>query len=530
MINLSLNKQLGIVMPSTNRALAVVLEQATPKELDTILKDKDLKSIVSSLLKESAQSSESDKTLLNLVKNNPTLKDLGNVSNTIKELLNTLKSDKNPLPIENTLKKFLIDIKELNEPVLKQKLENSGVFLESKLKNVQNPQVELKNLLLTLEKSVAKSEIPSAKAVHQNIKELLATPTLKEAANSAILQAPKSETPVLKEIAKSVENIVSKLTENLKSADVVVTKGFEKQLAKMEQLINPKMLSTENFKLASLQDVLQQISTQISQSAQLSHGATAEAKGLLDALGKIIESLKVIEQSVTTSKAALDSLLEKKIPQEIRATVEVIKSVIEKSDPLFSKETHSLTSKLAPFSNPQRLALQESVKEILSEDLKAVLLKAGDEISKSSHPNQAEILKHVDKLLLQIDYFQLLSHLSNSSSLYLPFSWEQLEEGNINIKKDKEDKFYCDIDLKLKEYGELKLKLALYDENQINIHIYSDSAEFKEIVKENIASLRSALIESQITPREIRIFDAVKKNSPYESSENHINIGFEVKV
>jgi flagellar hook-length control protein FliK len=132
--------------------------------------------------------------------------------------------------------------------------------------------------------------------------------------------------------------------------------------------------------------------------------------------------------------------------------------------------------------------------------------------------------------LLQIDYFQLLSHLSNSSSLYLPFSWEQLEEGNINIKKDKEDKFYCDIDLKLKEYGELKLKLALYDENQINIHIYSDSAEFKEIVKENIASLRSALIESQITPREIRIFDAVKKNSPYESSENHINIGFEVKV
>jgi flagellar hook-length control protein FliK len=298
----------------------------------------------------------------------------------------------------------------------------------------------------------------------------------------------------------------------------------------MEQLISPKMLSTENFKLASLQDVLQQISTQTSQSAQLSHGATAEAKGLLDALGKIIESLKVIEQSVTTPKAALDSLLEKKIPQEVRSTVEVIKSVIEKSDPLFSKETHSLTSKLAPFSNPQRLALQESVKEILSEDLKAVLLKAGDEISKSSHPNQAEILKHVDKLLLQIDYFQLLSHLSNSSSLYLPFSWEQLEEGNINIKKDKEDKFYCDIDLKLKEYGELKLKLALYDENQINIHIYSDSAEFKEIVKENIASLRSALIESQITPREIRIFDAVKKNSPYESSENHINIGFEVKV
>lgn len=410
MINLSLNKQLDIIMPSTNRALAVALEQATPKELDTILKDKDLKSIMDSLLKGSAKNSASDKTLLELVKNNPTLKDLGNVSSTIKELLNTLKADKNPLPIETTLKKFLIDIKELNEPILKQKFENSGIFLESKLKNVQNPQLELKNLLQSLEKSIAKIDTPNAKLLNQNIKELLANPILRDASNATLLQPPKDDLAALKELAKGVEKVLSK--------------------------------------------------------------------------------------------------------------VEVV----------FLKEASTIVAKLAPFKNPQRLAVQESVKEILSEDLKAVLLKAGDEISKSSHPNQSELLKHVDKLLLQIDYYQLLSHLSNSSSLYLPFSWEQLEEGNINIKKDKEDKFYCDIDLKLKEYGELKLKLALYEENQINIHIYSDSAEFKEIVKENIGLLRSSLIESNITPREIRIFDAVKKNSPYESSDNRINIGFEVKV
>lgn len=494
--------------------------------MEAVLKDKDLKSVMKSLLKESSVNSDSNKTLLDLAKNNPTLKDLGNIASTVKELLGALKSEKNPLPIEATLKKFLLDIKELSEPVLKQKLENSGVFLESRLKNVQNPQVELKNMLASLEKNMLKSDMPSAKLLAQNIKEMLASPTLKEATNRALLQTPKDDKALLAQLAKGVQNIVSKLSEQLKSADIITTKGFEKQLSKVEYLVSQKMISADNFKPILLQEALQQLNAQMMQSTK------PEVKGLFDALIKIVESLKVVTGENMTPKAALDTLLEKKIPQEVRTVVDVLKGMAEKVDPLFSKESAALVSKLTQFTTVQTLATQNNIKDILSGDLKAVLLKAGEEIVKSPHPNQAEILKHVDKLLLQIDYFQLLSHLSNSSSLYLPFSWDSLEEGNINIKKDKNSVFYCDIDLKLKEYGELKLKLALYEENQINIHIYSDSSEFKEIVKESIASLRSALIESQITPREIRIFDTPKKSpaSPYETPQREIDIGFEVKI
>src|SRR3989339_2030239 len=113
MINLSLNKQLDIIVPNKNRALATILQQATPKELETLSKDKDLVSIMNSLLKESSQNHSSDKTLLDLAKNNPTLKDLGNVSATLKDLINTLKSEKNPLPIETVLKKFLPEMKDI---------------------------------------------------------------------------------------------------------------------------------------------------------------------------------------------------------------------------------------------------------------------------------------------------------------------------------------------------------------------------------------------------------------------------------
>ncbi len=313
MINLSANsKQLDILLPNTNRALAEVLKNATPKQLELLSQNKDLKSILSSLLTQSSQNSSNDKALLDLLRNNPTLKALGSATDSIKELLQSVKGAKTPLPIEQTLKNLLTNIKDLSEPILKQKFENSGVFLESKLKNA----------------------------------------------------------------------------------------------------------NTQN------------------------------------------------------------------------------------------------------------------IKEIISNDLKSILLQASEEIANSSNPNKTEILKQVDKLLLQIDYHQLLSHLSNSSSLYIPFSWEQLQEGQIELKKDKENRFYCDIDLKLKEYGELNLKLTLYDKNQLNIHIYSDSGDLKEMIKENISSLRSALIESHITPREIRLFESSKKSepSPYDNNDKPIDLGFEVKV
>lgn len=520
MVNLSVNKQLDIVMPNTNKALAVVLEQATPKELATLSKDKDLKSIMDSILKNSAQNSSSDKTLLNLAKNNPTLKDLGNVSSTIKDLINTIKLDKNPLPVETTLKNFLVDIKDLSEPLLKQKLENSGIFLESKLKNVQNPQLELKSLLAALDKSIAKSDIFTVKVLREKISELLNNPALKDASNAALTQNLKDDPNALKQLSKGVSNILATLQEQIKGGDAINSKNVAAQLSKLEHLLDPKLLSAENFKLSSIKDSLNRLSTQLSQSKN------PEAKSLLDSIIKILGSLKSIEQN------SLNAFLDKKMPQELRNLTESLKGLINKSDAVFSKETTSLTDKLTHFSNPQKLATQENVKDILSQDLKAILSKAGEEISKSSHPHQADLLKQIDKLALQVDYYQLVSHLSNSSSLYLPFSWDSLEEGNINLKKDKDDKFYCDIDLKLKEYGELKLKMVLYEKNQLNIQIYSNSAELKDIIKENVGMLRSALIENEITPREIRLFNTIKKSvtSPYESSYKDIDMGFEVKA
>ncbi len=526
MINISTSKQLDIILPNTNKALAHVLKDATAKELEVISKGKDLKSVMNTILKRSANDSSLDKELLQLVKNNPTLSNLGDVSKTIKELLNSIKLDKNPLPLENKLKDFLVDIKDLKNSVLKQKLENSGVFLESKLKNAKNPLLELKSELQSLLKELKNSEIPSVKVISKETLKLLDSKLLQSASLSDISKDVKQNSKSTIQLSSDVQSLITKLKTSLKKSDIIHIPKVAQTIQKLEYQIQVETLTKENFKLLPLKSSIEQLQSLMSKSF------TVESKGILGALEKILQAIKTIEHSSTTQKNSLEQLLNKKIPSEISKLTESVKTVIQKADPLFSKETTLILNRLETLNTTGQLNPQNSIKELLSNDLKALLLQATDEITKSPHTNQSELLKHIDKLSLQIDHYQLLSHLSNSSSLYLPFSWEQLQEGHIELKKDKENRFYCDIDLKLKEYGALNLKLTLYDENQLNIHIYSHSSDLKEIIKENISSLRSALIESQITPREIRLFDSIKKSepSPYESNDKPIDLGFEVKV
>lgn len=423
MISLDVQKQLNIILPNTNKALKEVIKDATSKELLNLSQNKDLKSIMNSLLKQTRESSSSDKTLLNLLKNNPTLKNLGSISGNIKALLQSVQSDKNPLPIEKQLKSFLVNIKDLSEPLLKEKIQNSGVFLESKLKNAQNPQVELKETLQTLTKELKSSKIFNVTVLNEKLTEILNTKPIANASNRALLQLLQESSKDLTSLSKTIKDVTKQLLEH------------QNNPANKADVINSKTVITQ---------------------------------------------------------------------------------------------LHKLTN----FDTPAKLTPNYHVEKIAQEDIKAILAKTTEQLGKSDHPQKADILKHIDKLSLQIDYHQLVSHLSNASSLYIPFEWNEMKEGQISVKKEQDDKFTVDIDLKLQEYGELNIKLALYEKNQLNIRIYSNHQDFKNIIKENIASLRSSLIENGITPREIRLLDKNRQEapSPYEQNEQNIQVGFEVKA
>jgi len=451
MIQSATLKQLSIILPNTNKALSQVLNDLGTKKTATLTQSKDLKSIINTLFKESAQNTTQDKALLELVKNNPTLKNLGSVSQDVKELLKLIKTPQAPdtkqlqqatvpnknepslqiqqnvkqnttqqkhLPLVKILESFLTNVKDIQQSDVKTKIQNSGVFLESTLKNAKLPLENLKTTLTQLSKSLDTTQLPQ-----------------------------------LKELNTQIKNI----------------------------------LSSDLFKNTNTQDI------------KLITKLTQEIKKPMESIQKILDS-------------SFDKALSPK-------------------DTVFTKEFKIVFDKVQLLNKPQELQNATQTKEQLSHDLKATLLKSHEEISKSNHPQKQEVLKAIDKLTLQIDYHQLVSHLSNSSSLYIPYAWEQLEDGNITLKSAKNKKFFCDIELQLKDYGELKLRLGMFEQNQLSINIDTKNEEFRTLLKQNIGSLKEQLFSVGIHPQNINFIE--EKTTPtdaYNAYGKNLEMGFEVKA
>ena len=185
------------------------------------------------------------------------------------------------------------------------------------------------------------------------------------------------------------------------------------------------------------------------------------------------------------------------------------------------KFVEKIESIIKDLANP---SLQKNDQTNLTEDVKSVLLKMQDELASKTDPKSQELAKQVDKLLTQIDYQQLLSLSSNSNNVYLPFFWEMLEEGNISMKKTDEEKFYCQINLTLKDFGKVDLMLALYDKNKLDLTVYAQREHFKTALRDNMQALKIALNSVELIPVNIKLLDLKDENeSKDEPTKAYIN-------
>lgn len=160
-------------------------------------------------------------------------------------------------------------------------------------------------------------------------------------------------------------------------------------------------------------------------------------------------------------------------------------------------------------------------KNILN-DLKTIILKLQDEIAKNSTETKQgnDLSKLVDKVLTQIETSQMYSLLSNSNYVYIPFLWENLEDGNIEITKNSKDDFYCKINITLKNYGKLELTLGIFEDKNFEIYGNFENKEFKEIFKEKISSLKDGFKNQEINIKVLRINDFQETQTPYTNTQN----------
>lgn len=240
---------------------------------------------------------------------------------------------------------------------------------------------------------------------------------------------------------------------------------------------------------------------------------------------KIIKELFLALKDGSKSATNLENLLKNlNFSKELGTLSSNISTLLQnlQSDESLSNFKTPLENFLKNFQNIDELNLKEQIKNSgvflenkllnsskynFDDDFKANLLKLQEALTTKSDAKSIENLKIVNNLLAQVELNQLGSLASNSNFVFIPFFWDMLEDGFIQMKQKEEEKFFCQINLNLKDFGKVDLMLFLYDKNKLDLTIYAQREHFKVAIKENLQTLKKALNSVDLIAVNVKLLD-----------------------
>ncbi|MCG3675942.1 flagellar hook-length control protein FliK [Aliarcobacter butzleri] len=533
---------LNILLPNNNKVLNDVLKEADSKNLEQMVKSSTSSTSASTILKELFTSlkdgTKSNTTIENMLKNSATFKELGNVSTNLSSLVDELSTDENLQKFKPVLENFLKDVKNIDANALKEQIKNSGIFLESKLS--QTPNSKLENVLTQLQNLVKDINTPQAKQVNELIDKLLQNIKTQTNTNTQITQnqtATNEFTNNLKTLTSSLQNLNNSL-------NPTQTQNLSNLANQLKSLINEGTLVESKIENSTN---LTDKTTNLTNNTTLKDSINLQTKELLTQIkNDIIQNPNMIQNK--NILPMIDNLLKM---DNLFSKNDTIQNFLANSNSSgnLSTFTSNFASNLSPLLttlkesleslNPNNTHLQNHLTKLVdkvehiiqdlattpngkldtkvSEDMKTVLLQMQDELASKTDPKSLEVAKQVDRLLTQIDLHQLTSLVSNSNYVYLPFFWEMLEDGSIEMKQKDEEKFFCQINLTLKDFGKVDLMLGLYDKNKLDLTIYAQREHFKTAIRENMQQLKITLNSVELIPVNVKLLDMKEDNK--ESSK-----------
>ncbi len=204
------SNKLSLLLPQHNKVLNELIKHATPDQLAVLNDKRDLKSLLGTLFTHKIDTTKSDALLLSMLKNSPAFKNMGNFTESLKSLIVDLKSNpsieyntnkllhtttpiqsdtlgqKNIAILESTHSTINLQgassTFELDTSILKDKIINSGIFMESKIATLEGatPQIveermgnDVKSQLLKLYKELEASPSLENSQLQLKIDELL---------------------------------------------------------------------------------------------------------------------------------------------------------------------------------------------------------------------------------------------------------------------------------------------------------------------------------------------------------------------
>ena len=539
---------LNILLANNNRVLNDALKEADNKTLNNLLKQDSSNSssstntAASSILKEVLNSikdgTKSNSTLENILKNSTAFKDLGNLSSNLSSLLESIKDDESLQKFKPLLESFLKNIKDVTADNLKEQIKNSGIFLENKLSS--NPNAKLENLLQNISNLIKTIDTPEAKNSSQIIDNILKNipkdgslksselvnnlKTLVNSLQNLSNSLNPNQTQTLNNLANELKNfiqngvMIESKTENLVSKTVTQTQTLEDE--NINSANNIKSLINNQVK-----ELLTQIKQDLTQNQNI-----IQNKNILPLIDKLIS----LPDLFSKSEAILNSVQNTNISNfsnnfatNLNPLLTALKESLQAINPKNSEIQNQINSLIKKVENIIQEYTNNNLdnpkdNQKLDNDFKSILLKMQDEVAQKTDIKSQDSLKTINNLLTQIDMQQLTSLVSNSNFVYIPFFWEMLEDGTVEIKEKEEDKFFCQIKLTLKDFGKIDLMLSMYDENKLDMTIYAQREHFKVTLRDNLQKLKLALNEANIIPMHIKLLDMKEESENKEQKPTNV--------
>ena len=541
--------------------------------------------VIGKLLGTAVSEAKSKSAIFEILQHNQLFKNMGNFAEDIKNLSSIVKMDSTIAKPLALLQLFTKSMDQIDTKMLQTQVQNSGIFFESKLANIvtqKGVQENIQMLSLELQKHLgeSKSVNPFVQEIQTIMDHLNTTQDLtsKDAQESlktlldlfrkSVKQELSAEGPsVFKEVYQNAQ----KLDYAIKQMDLMnskvsnypanmnVEEHFTTQVKVLLEMLKENLSSLQ---LDDLQPHIDQLlgketflkgSVIQPQSGIKPEGTTLTPKPL-GKEGVIEEAMEVNTEKVLpplSSSASLLSALSGSAPKapesieealqmvvnRIKQQIEILDSkTIQQAD--FLDKSTGLEQKIHSLIKPelfvgkaiaQKLSLDPTDVELLS-DMKGVLTKLGDNLQASGQNKEA--LEISNRLLTQIEYHQLVSYVSSSTHLYVPFSWDGLKGGSMMMKQGSDEKFHCQIDLDLEAYGKLNMMLVLAGEKYIDITIASQKKELGSKITQQLSDLKYALNEVGLITGTVKMLEykdvSVVKNDYFSGEE--LQFGINIKI
>jgi len=210
-----------------------------------------------------------------------------------------------------------------------------------------------------------------------------------------------------------------------------------------------------------------------------------------------------------------------------------------KDNPKLAKQSTVLREFLIDIKNINNKSLKSNISNS-GVFLESKLLKNDLNVSNDLKAVLGQIAEHIDepkiqKTIEQIQYNQLLSYTSYSNNTFLPFIWDNIEDGSISLSSNEKEQFTCNIELNLKNYGMFKAMLLLEKKDNLHITMRIKDKNFKDKIQDNLQILRQKLKSISLNLQSLNVLDIVehkdKENfqKAYENDDK-LNYGVDIKA